>query len=264
MDLQRNRDRAPALDHFRPEEQGLREKVGGAIGELWAPAITLLTKLRGARMFHPSGHMFAGYAEAVGGPYELLGRQLTGRVLARLSGALWRGGWEHLDVLGLALRFRRGIGPDLDERAFPGDQDLLTATIRSPLTMLASPFATDATDFVSNKYWAVSPFEHPVLGRFELRLVPVHVREKPPGTRAQRLFAAVDAGRAAWWLEARRTLTLRWHPVASVELTHSLQLDQARIAFDPFRGALHPVGLVHAIRRAVYAAGQSARPRSAA
>jgi len=264
MDLQRERDRTRRIDRLGRGDHGVREKIGAAIGELWAPAITVITKLRGARMFHPSGHTLAGYAEAVGGPYELLGRELTGRVLARLSGALWSGGWEHLDVLGIALRFRRGIGPDLDERPHAGDQDLLFATIRSPLTLFAAPLFTDASDYVTNTYWAVSPFAHPQLGRFELRLVPVHAREKPPGTRAQRLFAAVDADRAAWWLEARRTLTLHWHPVASIELTHLVEVDQALLAFDPFRGSLRPVGLVHAIRRAVYAAGQQARPRTSA
>src|SRR5688572_3541022 len=42
------------------------------------------------------------------------------------------------------------------DRADPDDTDLLTATIRSPLTMLGSPLFTDATDFVGNRYWAVS------------------------------------------------------------------------------------------------------------
>lgn len=263
MDVERERSRSELERVPRYEPAGPRERIGATIGELWAPAITAITKLRHARMFHPSGHTFAGIAEAVSGPFHALGRQLEGRVLARLSGALWRGGWEHLDVLGLALRFRRGTGPDLDERELPGDQDLLTATIRSPLTMLAAPFFTDASDFVGNTYWAVSPFAHE-RGRIELRLVPVDPPGKAPGTRAQRLFDAVDEHRALWWLQARRTLTLHWHTVASIELTHPLPLDQARLAFDPFRGALRPVGLVHAIRRAVYAAGQRARPRTSA
>jgi hypothetical protein len=238
-----------------------REQIGAAIGVLWSPAITAITKWRHARMFHPLGYTFAGHAEAVDGEFAALGRELTGRVLARCSAALWRGGWEHLDVLGLALRFRRGTGPDLDERPQPGDQDLLTATIRSPLTMLASPLFTDASDFAGNKYWAVSPFEHEV-GRVELRLVPIDPPGMQAGTREQRLRRAVESGRAAWWLQARRTLTLRWHSAARIQLDRPLELDQALLAFDPFRGRLRPVGLVHSIRRAVYAAGQHARPRT--
>ncbi len=268
MDLQRDLIPAPGLGDSATAWApiGVREQVGAAIGTLWAPAVTAITKLRHARMFHPVGHTFAGFASAVAGPFEALGRELTGRVLARCSAALWRGGWEHLDVLGLALRFRRGPGPDLDERATPGDQDLLTATIRSPLTMLASPLFTDAHDFMHNTYWAVSPFEHGAAGRIELRLLPIGspAAGDAAETRAERLLDAVDAGRAAFWLQARRTLTLRWITCARVQLDHLLVLDQARLAFDPFRGRLRPVGLVHAIRRAVYAAGREARPRTSA
>lgn len=240
----------------------VREDVGAAVGVLWAPAIAAITKARHARMFHPRGITFAGYTEPVSGPFASIGHALEGRVLARCSAALWKSGWEHLDVLGLALRFRRGPGPDLDEDPQPGDQDLLAATIRSPLTMLASPFFTDASDFAGNTYWAVAPFEHDI-GRIELRLVPVDPPHHLPGTREQRLRLAVAQGRAAWWLQVRRTLKLRWFNTAYVELDHPVLLDQEQLAFDPFRGALRPVGLVHAIRRAVYAAGQRARSRAA-
>jgi hypothetical protein len=269
MTVQQSANRASAHDHIvdqaldrRPHTRPFdhfRETIGEAIGELWAPAISAITRWRHARMFHPSGITFAGTSQPVAGPFEALGRELSGRVLARLSAALWRGGFEHLDVLGFALRFRRGAGADLDERPAPGDQDLLTATIRSPLTMLASPLFTDATDFAGNTYWAVSPFAHE-LGRIELRLVPIDPPNRTPDSRADRLRAAVAAGRGAWWLQARKTLTLHWHSVAHIDLDHELALDQAQLAFDPFRGALRPVGLVHAIRRAVYIAGQAARP----
>jgi hypothetical protein len=207
-------------------------------------------------MFHPEGMTFVGRTVAVDGPYRELGEELAGRVLVRASAALWRGDFEHLDVLGMALRFRRSAA-EFDARARPGDQDLLTATIRSPLTMLASPFFTDATDFVGNKYWAVSPFETDV-GRVELRLVPVDPA-RFPGRRAARLFQAVQAGRASWWVEARRTLRLRWHRVARVDLEHEVDIDQDALFFDPFRGTLRPVGLVHAIRHATYAASQRTR-----
>lgn len=67
-------------------------------------------------------------------------------MLARFSGVLWRGERERLDVLGLALRMRPGSGASIDHRAADGDTDLLTATIRSPFTMLGSPLFTDAGD----------------------------------------------------------------------------------------------------------------------
>ncbi len=239
-----------------------RESIGQAIGKVWAPAVAAISRARHARMFHPRGHTFAGYSTFVEGPYAELGRELSGRVLARCSAALWKGGWEHFDVLGMALRFRSGPGDDLDENPRVGDQDLLTATIRSPLTMLASPFLTDASDFAGNKYWAVSPFEHHSTNqRFELRLVPDGPRDRVSGTRVEKLAAAVYAGQASWWLQARKTLTLRWHTFLQVELDHEVNIDQEALAFDPFHGALEPVGVVHSIRRAVYASSQHARPR---
>jgi hypothetical protein len=227
-----------------------------------APAAAALSRWRRARVFHPEGHTFAGYSTVADGPFHELGRELAGRVLARCSAALWRE-WEHLDVLGMALRLRPGLGADLDETPEVGDQDLLTATIRSPLTMLASPLFTDATDFACNKYWAVSPFEHEI-GRVELRLSPAGcVAPAEPGNRVQRLAAAVADGQAIWWLQARKTLTLRWHKVLRIQLDHPVDIDQEALAFDPFRGVLRPVGVVHAIRRAVYDASQHARPRYA-
>jgi hypothetical protein len=182
-------------------------------------------------------------------------------VLARCSAALWRE-WEHFDVLGMALRLRPGLGADLDETPMEGDQDLLTATIRSPFTMLASPLFTDATDFACNKYWAVSPFDHDI-GRVELRLSPAGcVAPRESGDRVRRLTRAVAEGQAIWWLQARKTLTLGWHKVLRIQLDHPVDVDQEALAFDPFRGVLRPVGVVHAIRRAVYDASQHARPRA--
>jgi hypothetical protein len=242
---------------------GVREATGEAIGRWWAPAVATISRVRRARMFHPSGHTFVGRCEPVAESpfYAELGDRLEGRVLARCSSALWRTELPWLDVLGIGLRIRAGEGPALDHEAMRGDQDLLFATIRSPLTMFASPFTTNASDVIGNEYWAVSPFFAEPVGRIKLRLRPVAaVRSR--GSRAARLRAAVDAGRAAWWLEARRTLTLGWHPVACITLEREAAIDQAALRFDPFRTGLGiaPVGLVHAIRRATYGASQHARP----
>lgn len=257
----------PSVAHARAPRtampEGLRERVGARVGRWWAPAIARVSHARHGRMFHPEGHTFVGHAAAVPGPFEVLGGRLTGRVLARFSGALWRDEREHLEVLGCALRFRRGPGIALDHRAEPGDTDLLAATIRSPLTMLLAPLFTDAHDFTTNRYWAVSPFAHDELGRFELRLSPVE-RLALHGPRAARLYHAVEWGRAAWWLEARHTLHLRWHRLLCITLAHHVAIDQEALRFDPFRGVLRPVGLVHAIRRAAYAASQDARPPATA
>lgn len=242
-----------------PASNGLREQVGGAIGKLWAPAVAGIAKLRHARMFHPVGHTFGGRVSGLDSPFGDLGERLAGHVIARLSGALWKAPVERFDVLGIALRFRSA--PVFEAIPADGDQDLLFATIRSPLTMLLSPLFTDASDFVTNRYWAVSPFALPSGDRVELRLSP-ETHTKQPGRRDDRLRAAVEAGEATWVLEARKTLTLTTHPVARIHLDHAIELDQDALHFDPFRTGrgVQPVGVIHAIRRAAYSASQAARP----
>jgi hypothetical protein len=261
---------APVEDPFahRAPPRGLRELIGDAIGRSWAPVVAAMSHARHARMFHPEGLTFAGHIVPLdpgdpGGELDALAQQFDGRVLARCSAALWRGNRRHLDVLGFALRVRRGEGPALDELAHAGDQDLLFATIGSPFTMLLSPLFTDATDFVRNRYWAVSPFA--VRGaRYQLRLSPIDPPPRPPRSepRGARLLAAVSTRRAAWALEVRATWTRRWHPIARIDLERHLIIDQAALQFDPFRAGLglQPIGVVHAIRRAVYAASRAGRP----
>ena len=168
-------------------------------------------------------------------------------MLARCSGALWKRPSERFDVLGIALRFE--------------NQDLLFATIKSPFTTLFAPFTTNAHDFLANYFYTVAPFEVHNRDRVELRLVP----QDPPalmGTRDEKLRAAVETGRCVWHLEARRTLTRDWHAVARITLDEVAVVDQEALHFDAFRtdGKLQPAGVVHAIRKAVYAASQAARP----
>ena len=237
--------------------------LGDAIGRIWAPAISAIAHLRKARMFHPVGHTFSGRIEPIlGGNFDALGARLDGRVLVRVSGALSKREREWFDVLGVGMRIRPGRGPAITDSAEPGDQDLLFATIRSPLTMPVSALTTDASNFLQS-YWAVSPFAAPPVGRVELRLRPIG-RAAIGGSRIARLREAVRRDDAGWWVEARRTLTIDWHPVAVVHLEREVFLDQDALAFDPFRAGadIVPVGLVHAIRRAAYAASREARPRS--
>ncbi len=273
-------ERAVPPDRATPvgatERRGLRERVGEFLGRTCAPAVAAVSGLRQARTFHPRGLVFTGKAEAiVGGRFAALGALLEGTVLARCSAALWKHStgdelsYKRFDVLGMALRFRGGREPITGVEAEAGDQDLLFATIRSPFTMLISPFTTDTSDYTRNRYWAVSPFAIEPRGargmrsreRVELRLRPAHPM-RVRGPRDGRLLEAVRAGRAAWWLEARETLTRRWHTIVRVTLEEPAELDQEALRFDPFRSGagVVPVGTVHAIRRAAYSASQRARP----
>ena len=239
-----------------------REDAGERIGRVLAPLVASISRARRARMFHPDGRTFIARVEAIESESALacIGATLAGSAIARFSGALWRRGFEHLDVLGVALRFRKER--ITDAVALPGDQDLLFATIRSPFTMPFSPFTTDAHDFMANRYWAVSPFDAPHVGRVKFRLSPL----RRPGfsrlPREERLESIVAAEVSSWTIEARRTFTVSWTAIARLTLEDVATIDQAALRFSPFhcgRGIV-PRGLVHAMRRPTYAASQSARP----
>lgn len=239
----------------------LRETLGTLIGTALAPVAAAVSHFRRARTFHPRGLVFEGRSEPIiGGAFANLGADLEGRILARCSGALWKRPNERFDVLGIGLRIRRVHRP-FDARALPGDRDLLFATVRSPLLLLAAPFLTNAHDFLANQFFATCPFEVRGGDRVELRLVPLQ-RLEIEGTRAHKLQSAVESGTCIWHLEARETLTREWHAVSRITFEHELDLDQEALHFDAFRtdGDLVPVGLVHAIRKAVYPASQHARP----
>lgn len=232
---------------------GARERVGHLIGASWAPLTAAISKARQARMFHPQGIVCTGeVTPVVGGPFEALGQRLAGPVLARCSAALWKGQPRWFDVLGVALRFE-------------DDQDLLFATIRSPVTMPFAPLATDTEDYLGNRYWAVSPFEVEGVGRMKFLLEPAagpSRRDGAGGERDQRLRDEVAAGDAGWQLSTRPVFTRTWHPIAHVGLDQVVDIDQAALRFDPFRAGrgIVPSGLVHAIRPAAYAGSQRARP----
>lgn len=250
----------------------LAEHAGTLVGLLLAPLTGLVSAARQARTFHPEGVVYRGLAEPcerpAGDPFAALARRLEGPVLARASTALWRGGREWIDALGLALRFRDPAEPPSSPEPSAGDQDLLFATIRHPLTTLFAPLTTRVHDFLANDYYAVSPFHADGVGRIELRLVsPRALRTNPPeATRAERLARDVADGRARFELEAR---TLErgapWVTFATVHLVERVAIDDAALRFSPFREGrgVRPVGFVHALRRAAYASSQLARPAHA-
>lgn len=244
----------------------LTELAGLLAGAALAPFIGLGATLRRARLLHPRGACFAARVEPVATTPELapICERLTGNALVRLSSALWRGHREAPDVLGCALRFRGdlpALGPTAD-----GDQDLLLATIPRPwLTPLAFAF-TRPHDFLANIYWAVSPF---VAGgrRLWLRARARGALNLQGGPRRdERLLDAVHAGRAVLELEASTRPWLEYRPVARVRLVDPVQVEPRDLVFSPFRAGrgLRPVGFVHALRVATYAASQQVRRRARA
>jgi hypothetical protein len=230
-----------------------------------APVFAGVAAMRRARVFHPEGALFRATVNplVVDGADGALAAALSGEAMVRLSTALWRGGREWIDILGCAIRFRSERVPSVIPAA--GDQDLLCATLRTPLTMLLAPTTTHWHDFLENDYYAVSPFSVEGLGRVKLRVVTQRVR-LPGRDRDERLQMAVEGGLASLRLEWRPTGQRAWRPLCAIRLLQRLDLDQEVLRFDPFRSGrgLRPAGFVHYLRPAAYRASQWARPRSAA
>jgi hypothetical protein len=216
-------------------------------------------------MFHPDGVLYQARVTNVAAPAELraVGSLLAGHALVRFSSAWWRGkDWP--DVLGVALRFREGDLSDLEPRG--ADQDLLLATIRFPWTTPLAPLATRFSSFLWNHYHAVSPFLVPGIGRVKLRLRSPRLANPGSQSRAEHLQSQVSAGQAQLVLELRRLAVFwpfrSWESLAVVTLERPLEFDQQALRFSPFQAgrSLEPIGFVHHLRVAAYAASQAARP----
>lgn len=237
------------------------ERCGLVVGGWLAPVTAAVSARRRARMFHPDGVTYRAEVTPSSDSLELApaAQRLTGRALVRFSSALWRGGREWPDVLGVALRFD---GP------YASQQDLLLATIRFPWTMPFAPFATRVHSFTWNHYHAVSPFELDGIGAVKLRLRSPRIGRHASSTRAQHLSDLTVEGRARFVLEFRRLalpfFARNWQPLVSVTLVEPAAIDQQALRFSPFRdgGGIHPIGFVHALRVAAYRASQDARPSS--
>ena len=240
----------------------LSSTTGKLLGGALAPLTGAIAAMRRARMFHPDGIVLAADLAAApdGADLEPLASRLAGPALVRLSSAWWRGDKEWPDVLGLALRLRASAEPT--PRPSPGDQDLLFATVRRPITTAFAPLSTHVHDFLANDYHAVSPFTVDGVGVARFRAISPRPATDAPSRRA-RLAADVAADRALLTIEIRAGRGA-WRPLARLRLLREATLDQAALRFDPFRDGrgIRPRGFVHGLRRAAYAASQRLRPSS--
>jgi hypothetical protein len=234
--------------------------LGRAGGLLLAPVTGALSLIRHARMFHPSGVLYRAEVAASDAPgddaHARAGARLAGSALVRLSSAWWKEG-ERPDVLGIAIRFTAAEAPD--EAPAPGDQDLLFATIRWPWATPLGPLTTRQHDFLGNVYYAVSPFEDDDLGRVRFRLQPPELDQAGP--REERLARAVEDGQAVLRLQVA-SAGQSYRDLATIALRAPIELDQGALRFSPFRAGrgIRPVGFVHGLRHAAYAASRLTRP----
>jgi hypothetical protein len=251
-----------------------REALGEAIGILLAPLAALGSRLRHARVFHPTGTVCAAQVIPVAWAQELqpLAQRLAGGAIVRFSGALWKQEGAP-DLLGCAIRFRADRPlieespdaapaalphlPDLD----PNDQDLLFATMRSFLTALPALFQTRRHDYLQNVYYALGTFDAPGVGVVELRLVPSQAVPCIGETRRQHLLHAIRRGAAELRLEIRQhQIGAAWQPLCELHMLTPLEL-AGPLHFSPVNTGMgiHPRGVIHAMRGAPYAASQHSR-----
>ncbi len=194
---------------------------------------------------------------------ERLAERLEGAAIVRLSSAWWRGEKPWRDALGMAVRFVRE--PRVTTEPKDGDQDLLLATIRFPYTLPFAPLATNVKSYLWNHYHGVSPFEIDGIGRVKIRARSPRLRNGRDISRAAHLAWAVAARQAVYTLEVRKldrpVWRRRWESVAELRLEEPIEMDQSALRFSPFRSGrgLEPVGFVHHLRIAAYAASQRAR-----
>ncbi len=251
-----------------------REAIGEVIGSMLAPLAALGSRLRRARLFHPSGTVCAAQVVPVAWAQELqpLAQRLAGGAIVRLSGALWKQEGAP-DILGCAIRFRADRpliedDPNAAPAALPhlapqdpNDQDLLFATLRSFLTALPALFRTRRHDYLQNVYYALGTFDALGVGVVELRLVPAQAVPSVGDTRRQRLLHAIRRGAAELRLEVRQhQLGAAWQPLCELHLLAPLEL-AGPLHFSPLNAGMgiHPRGVIHAMRGAPYAASQHAR-----
>lgn len=249
---------------MKPARTTFGHRLGIVCGWIAAPLFGVTSGVRRARTFHPRGPVFHARAHrhtAAPPALQALADDLTGDVLVRFSGALWKKEPSWLpDVLGCALRLRHARR---DALACADDQDLLFATIRRPWTMPLSPWTTDAHDYLANDYFAVSPFQSKqVTQRFYLRLHPSSAQHVHAETRGARIAQAVRAGVVTLDIEHSTRPFGPWQPLSHLKLEREAEVDGEALRFQPFRTGrgIHPYGFIHALRYGVYSVSQRSRP----
>lgn len=232
---------------------GILFVVGAALGLVIGAVVFFVSLYRGARAVHAEGVVCRAELTARDG---VVGPQLAGPAIVRLSGAFEGNATQGTDVLGLDIRMQLRADSD----ASIGDQDLLLGTFESFATAQRDRANTNAADYLANKYSTVTPWWVKGTGPAILRLRPV---EGSAPERAADRIARLDADLAAD--RARMVLSVeksgRAVDVAELRLVERLPVDAHSLRASMFRQgrAVRPLGLRNGIRATVYPLSQLAR-----
>ena len=227
--------------------------IGALLGIAVGAVIFFISLYRGARAVHAEGVVCRAQLSARD---PVIGPQLAGPALVRLSGAFEGNATTGTDVLGLDIRMQRTASDD----GRVGDQDLLLGTFESFTTARRDRAATNAGDYLANRYSTVTPWWVMGTGPAILRLAPA---QAVAADRAPDRIARLDADLAA----DRARMVLSVHAdgaateVAELRLVERLPADAHALHTSMFRQgrALRPLGLRNGIRATVYPLSQLAR-----
>lgn len=227
--------------------------IGALLGIALGIVFFLVSLYRGARAVHAEGVVCRAELTARD---AAIGPRLAGPALVRLSGAFEDNATTGTDVLGLDIRMQRAPSPD----GRVGDQDVLLGTFESFATAQRDREATNAGDYLANRYSTVTPWWVTGTGPAILRLTPA---QQSAADRAANRIGRLDADLAAD--RARMVLSVHAHgaatEVAELRLVERLPTDAHALRASMFRQgrALRPLGLRNGIRATVYPLSQLAR-----
>jgi hypothetical protein len=225
--------------------------VGALLGIGVGAVIFPVSLLRRARAVHAEGVVCR--AEIIA--RDPAAERLAGPALVRLSGA-FEGMAGTSDVLGLDIRMQRTAS----QNAADGDQDLLLGSFESFRTASRDRAATNAGDFVANRYSTVTPWWLAAEGPVHLRLAPPPPAPADRGAdRLARLDADLKDGRARFELAVDAGGSPR--VIGELRLLERLAIDDRTLRASMFRTGrgLRPLGLRNGIRATVYPISQAAR-----
>ncbi|HYO71519.1 MAG TPA: hypothetical protein VEU33_36110 [Archangium sp.] len=223
----------------------------------------LLSFLRRARFFHPTGVVYTARAYPAPGLACVTGvevaERLSGCALVRFSGGIFKqqGNAVRTDSLGLGIRFHGQ--PEPCSTNARGGQDLFLVSFHSFGAMAHDIKATNPNDYLANTYWAITPYEVKGFGRVSLRITASGAGA-PGSSRAGRLEDAVHAGAASLRLEMAPWGTNDYQPLADVRLDSRVELeDELRLTPYAAGCGLRPTGFLQGLRVFPYAASHLAR-----
>jgi hypothetical protein len=249
---------------------GILFVLGAVVGVGLGALFFVISWVRGGRAVHKEGVVCR--AEVVARDHPL-GRALAGPTVVRLSGAFTDQRSRGSDVLGMMVRWPHPEGP-----AVAAAQDLLLGTFESFRTAARDRAATNAHDYLANRYSTVTPWWASGIGPCILRLSPVACvteRRSPPSAASVNdaqtehdspLPSRLDLLDAALASDSARMILLLERGYSSTEIAELRLIERAAIPDHHMRASmfrcqrgLRPVGFRNGLRATLYPMSQSGR-----